>query len=516
MQGHHQQTFRPMILLVVAIFGVLTSKSVSAYQVIEDTLDSSRLQHQLYTVNSSISFQRVLDQLVIDATEGRLVKIQFPVKSPFVCVDQQQTLNMQEPWTPNLAHDIRAYYSQLGAVLDQHPAGRSWLDHLWLSWSGDLADDEWRYPTNTEPCWFSADAKASFTRHLIDRSLYVVTKPLQLVSDIAPTDMPVEFDNLTDVYWQIVDEWYQTSLVDFGRMHLAIAAQELSAISGVRLLVKLPAYPFTNAHFAFLAGYNDSLSFESVLRAVREYPTVDVVLPGIDVSSSTSLDAYEEIVVLAKQTLGVPQVWAAFRTHLVQTPDHWSEIHSLLQLYAMDAFLPLTSVDQEGASANLMSVVYANPTQARRWMFVKIAATLDPQQAPSQQQQGEPEITFHPIDGTLMVPLQIVLPSSVRSVPQTWLDNHNHAFHLRADWFTDMYQRTDSTQDVGIPGLDPSKTWWIWIAEIDCDSLPPTGYLHVAVNVTHFPEMDDVYELSCGSVHLLTLAQHKMDRFLAS
>lgn len=420
-----------------------------------------------------------------------LVQLVLPVVSAFECKNGEKVW-MNEPWTPGLAVVIRQAYADFASLLHQHTAV-SFMDRLWISWTGELVNNEWRYLTDREPCWYSTNSKNAFR-------FFMNTHGWPVPPGLAPS----EVSNTTEEYWHLVDRWYQTSLLDFGRMHLAIASQELAHV-GVRLVVKFPAFPFPNAAWGYLAGYNGSTSLEQAFQVVSNFSNVDVWLPGIDPPLRPEFSQLVEQLESANF-----QVWTSFQTALTSpiSPIEWELVHNALELYSMDGLVAMNSIELDGAMENLKNTQYVNPFTARKWYSLKIAAAVE----------SADLVTFELVPNHLeKIPFQALVPSSFHA-PQSWLDNHNGHFHFENGWKAQFLPRT-LNEDIGIPGLDSTKKYWFWIGQVDCDRVAPTGHFYMMVNVTVSSaptfELDDVYEMSCGNTHILNLQQHSMDRFLS-
>jgi hypothetical protein len=477
------QKKRMLLFFVVASFSL-----IQGYQVVDGTnfvvFEPSTLLPTLNAIQAERKY--VVAKIFVNLPRNQS-------DADFLCVDGKR-ISMMQPWAPFLEVHIRRTFSKIASILEGHP-GRSFVKTILVTWTGELTEDEWRFSTDVEPCWFSGSAKASFTAFLCNSSAVCPA------SNIAASDIPEAFqganETLIQTYWHIVDKWYQTSLVDFGRTLITIASTELLPL-GVRLVVKLPAFPFLSAHWAYLAGYNSSLTFFQIFEVLKRFGgRINVWIPGIDFAAG--IDEFEKVIDFAKG-VGIENVWTSFRTHLTQTPDHWNEIHNLLQIHSIDAFVAMNQFELDGSLQFLTNTLLKNPFEARKFFSLRLAASV-----PSDV-QATPEFSSL---SDIPIPFQLLVPPS-SSIPAEWFQRHNGIFHFSSSVHLPFYFKNDPTMDVGIPSLDPSKNWWIWTGKIDCDSVAPTGHFLIMVNVTDHPTLDDVFELSCGLSHILDLSLHTL------
>lgn len=472
---------------------------------------------QVYNLTSSVptvqdvdSLETLLDVAWTFQPSAFLLQLRVPVPAYensllYECADGTQIPRRLQPWHPMSMIISRRFYASMAATLAQHPA-RTLIDHIVLSWTSEADDDEWRHPTSHGTCWYSQAAQQSFAHFM---SLDTPTVPGSNV----PTNT-----TLIDAYWQQVDNWYQTSLLEFGRAQLQMANAAFGPL-GLRLLVRFPAFPFLNPHWAFVAGYGggengpdanttaSAAGMRALLDVVEQCSrlfqnNIDIFLPGIDQLFVSPMDEWSEAVEWAhKRQL---QVYTGFRTHLVQTQLHWQEVHGLMQIHDVAGFIgdTVNEVQQTAIYLQPFARGLRNPYRARVWRPMRIAAT-----------HSNPNVwavVFAPVQPTVKIPIQVMIPDRIQA-NELWLLEHNFQFHLQSTWSTPLFalSATD-VGHVGIPNLDPTKRWWAWTGLIDCDLVAPLSGFQARVNASFAQQADeqDVYELPCGGNHILDLALH--------
>lgn len=513
-----EQKERMVVLLVLVFFLVSWQQKAMAFRVYNLS--------NAVTVLDATTLQLVLDHAWTTMEPGLIIQLRIPATTPgssdqlYACQDGTRIPNRLQPWSPTNMKTSRRFYDQLAAVLIHHPA-RALVDHLALSWTADADDDEWRHPVDKGTCWYSAAAQQSFSNFLEQQKKKTNSTTLPPPPQIPGANVPSDSGEAA-TYWQHVDDWYQQSLLLFGRAQLNMAVAAFQPL-GLQLLVRFPAFPFLNPHWAFVGGYGVGMdpgvfnvSSTSSSADVDKYlPTLDkffaivqetgahsILLPGIDQLFASPTMAWGDAVQWAQNRH--LQVFTSFRTHLVQTQEHWQQVHSLMQLHDIVGFIADTPDEAVQAHQYLQPFArsYQNPYRARKWTPIRIAATTTTGLA----------VTFAPSSSSLLlkIPFQLMIPDNIQ-VTDLWLVNYNFQFFLQATWSTPLFPLgTSDLGNIGIENLDPTKKWWAWTGLVDCDFLAPSRKFQARFNVSNAAMDDDIYELPCGGAQVLDLSAHTL------
>lgn len=427
------------------------------------------------TVHSADALERLLDTAWIAAksqtspkTIGLLITWQLvpatnELQIGYECEGGFTIRDQYSPWDQEAPPQTRRSLASAAQVIKRHPA-RALIDHVVIAWTGKEEAFEWRFPTRVQSQCIQSQAA--------QQSLAVWRRTQQVT------------ENAEEL-------WYQASLMDLGRRHLQAAQAHLGPL-GIRRMVKLPAYPYLNPHWAWVAGlqnsHNDSTALYKMLQICKDTDT-DIWLPGID---STPQQPWADAVESAL-ALHIPTVWtSAIKPDLITSQDQWLEIGAYMGGNNIGAFVT-SSLSETTLAAQYIAQFqqrFASWYLPRHWNRVALLVATLP---------GSPEATWHPLNHWL--PVQVQLPGHIHLPPGWWEQHYNLRFLLTPTWSAGLYPlptplTLDTISALGcttLPsGVDSARTWWAWTGLIDCEFTLGQSIVSAAVNSS---TLGDVFDL---------------------